>query len=120
MKCLKHETNAQHLGPASIIGQLCLAIKVDIRRVRKFRPNKTKGDRYNRPVDRVNSQGIPLAELNYTLRQPRFVRKAIRANRCLLCCREKVNEAGLCEFCYSQLDEPELRLAERWIAGVGP
>ncbi len=76
--------------------------------------------RYNPDVERVNSQGIPLEDLKYVLLHARFVHKARRVNRCLLCCEPNVNEAGLCDACYTQLPEAEAKLAERWIAGVEP
>ena len=45
---------------------------------------------------------------------------ARKADACLLCKNPRVNEAALCEVCYSALDDDELRLATRWLAGLGP
>lgn len=71
-------------------------------------------------MDRVNSQGLPRHQLAYVLTQPRHVRKAIKEDACLLCRTKGVNEAGLCDACYALLDDKELKLAERWLSGVGP
>lgn len=71
-------------------------------------------------MERWNSEGIPRDELPYALRTPRIVRLARRMDKCLLCCRREVNEAGLCTYCYSTLDGAELDLATRWLSGVGP
>lgn len=71
-------------------------------------------------MDRVNSQGIPRKQLTWVLTQPRHVKKAIRENACLLCRSNGVNEAGLCDMCYALLTDEELRLAEKWLGGVGP
>jgi hypothetical protein len=54
------------------------------------------------------------------LRNRRQVVAARKINSCLLCRRIGVNEAGLCDFCYSMLDGDELLLAVRWLQGVGP
>lgn len=58
--------------------------------------------------------------LEWTLKQRRHVNKAIKENACLLCRAQNVNEAGLCDTCYALLDDKELKVAERWLAGVGP
>jgi hypothetical protein len=71
-------------------------------------------------VDRLNSQGIPRKKLLWTLGQELIVKKAIKADSCLLCRANKVNEAGLCELCYSQLDDEELKAVDKWLSGVGP
>ena len=76
--------------------------------------------RHNREVDRLNPEGIPRNQLAFVLTQPRRVREARRIDACLLCRRASVNDAGLCEICYSMLDGEELRLATRWTVGGGP
>ncbi len=48
------------------------------------------------------------------------MKKAIKEDACLLCRTNKVNEAALCDTCYSLLDDEELKLAEKWLGGVGP
>jgi hypothetical protein len=70
--------------------------------------------------DRINAQGVPRDELYWVMSQSRFVRKARKIDRCLLCCANGVNEAALCDNCYTLLNEKELELAERWLSGVGP
>jgi hypothetical protein len=72
------------------------------------------------PVERLNSEGIPRDHLKHALRNKRLVRDARRINSCLLCRRIGVNEAGICEVCYSLLNDEEQRLAEAWIRGGGP
>jgi hypothetical protein len=73
------------------------------------------------PVDRLNSQGIPRDSLKFALGQRRIVMAARRTGSCMLCRRRGVNETGLCDVCYSLLDDPEeLRLANRWLTGEGP
>ncbi|MFZ4507946.1 MAG: hypothetical protein ACOYON_09650 [Fimbriimonas sp.] len=71
-------------------------------------------------MERENSEGIRRDELAYALSQRRFVMTARRIDSCLLCRRKRVNEAGLCDACYSSLDGREFELASRWLAGVGP
>ena len=71
-------------------------------------------------MDRVNAQGIQRHQLTWTLTQKRLVKKARRENACLLCRAKGVNEAALCDLCHALLNDEELRLAERWLAGVGP
>lgn len=70
--------------------------------------------------DRLNSEGIRREELRWVLTQRRMVLTARRINSCLLCRRIGVNESGLCEVCFSLLDDDESRLAGRWISGEGP
>ncbi len=70
-----------------------------------------------RKVDRVNSEGVLRQELAWHLKEGRFVKQARRQDSCLVCCASKVNEAGLCDVCYSNLTEEELLLATRWLAG---
>lgn len=71
-------------------------------------------------MDRLNGEGIRRQDLRWTLTQARFVRDARRIDRCLLCRRTSVNEAGLCVACWSTLDDEELALATRWTMGVAP
>ncbi|MBI1757237.1 MAG: hypothetical protein HY248_01920 [Fimbriimonas ginsengisoli] len=71
-------------------------------------------------MHRINPEGLPRHELIHALRSRRSVFKARRIRQCLLCRAGKVNEAGLCEVCYASLDDEELRLAGRWLSGVGP
>ena len=71
-------------------------------------------------MDRVNSQGIPRKQLLWTLTQHRHVLKAVKEDACLLCRTKGVNEAGLCDTCYALLNDEEIRLAEKWMSGVGP
>lgn len=71
-------------------------------------------------VERVNSEGILRRDLAWALTQRRMVALARRIDRCLLCRRERVNEAGLCDVCHATLTEEELRLVEMWMRGTGP
>ncbi|MEA2553739.1 MAG: hypothetical protein QOJ65_1915 [Fimbriimonadaceae bacterium] len=70
--------------------------------------------------DRLNSEGIRRDQLTWALRQRRVVGTARRINSCLLCRRIGVNESGLCEVCFSLLNDEESRLAGRWMSGEGP
>lgn len=72
-------------------------------------------------MDRLNSEGIRRQELLVALKDRKQVLTARRINSCLLCRRFGVNAAGLCEICYSMLDDgPELKAAERWLRGDAP
>ncbi len=71
-------------------------------------------------MDRINAQGLPRDQLLFALTQRRIVRQARKEDACLLCRQERVNEAGLCEYCIAILDEDEMKLAERWMNGSGP
>jgi hypothetical protein len=71
-------------------------------------------------MDRVNSAGILRSDLLQALQSPAMVRNARVTDTCILCRRNKVNAAGLCEVCYSLLNGAELRLATRWLSGEGP
>lgn len=71
-------------------------------------------------MDRYNAEGIRRADLLVTLKDRRKVREARKHDYCLLCRAERVNEAGLCNACYSCLDGEEHHVAAQWIAGVGP
>ena len=75
---------------------------------------------YTRGVDRLNPEGIPRKQLAFVLTQPRRVLEARRIDACLLCRREGVNAAALCEVCYAMLDGEEQSLATRWTSGGGP
>lgn len=70
--------------------------------------------------DRLNSEGIRRDELRWALTQRRIVAGARKINSCLLCRRIGVNEAGLCEVCFTLLSDEEARIAYRWISGEGP
>jgi hypothetical protein len=71
-------------------------------------------------VDRLNGEGILRKNLILALRDRRAVGTARRINSCLLCRRIGVNEAALCDVCYSMLDGEELVWAQKWLTGVGP
>lgn len=71
-------------------------------------------------MDRLNSEGIPRGQLLYALSNRKIVENARKTDCCLLCCRADVNEAGLCRWCYSSLDQPEITAAVKWTSGVGP
>ncbi len=71
-------------------------------------------------MDRINSEGIQRWRLSIALTDRHQVLNARKADMCLLCRRHRVNEAGLCDVCYSGLEGDEFRLASRWLSGVGP
>lgn len=71
-------------------------------------------------MDRLNGEGIPRHHLLLALKNRKVVLDARRIDACLLCRNRRVNEAGLCDSCYAVLDGEELRLVNRWMAGVGP
>lgn len=71
-------------------------------------------------MDRLNSEGIIRSDLIWVLLRKDLVSAARQTDSCLLCRARHINEAGLCESCYSTLDDPELDLAERWMAGTSP
>jgi hypothetical protein len=71
-------------------------------------------------MSRINSEGIPREDLLFALRTPRMVSEARRIDSCLLCRNRRVNEAGLCDVCYTMLDGEEFRLVGRWLSGEGP
>jgi hypothetical protein len=71
-------------------------------------------------VERLNEEGILRADLMWALTQRRMVYTARRINRCLLCRRAGVNEAGVCDVCNACLTEDEQRLVEGWLRGTGP
>lgn len=71
-------------------------------------------------MSRFNSEGIHREDLIHVLRVPRLVQQARRIDSCLICRNAKVNEAGLCDVCYTMLDGAELRLASQWLSGQGP
>lgn len=81
-------------------------------------PQEPRG--YPKTMERVNSEGIRRVDLRLALRTRRMVAEARRVDTCLLCRRHKVNEAGLCDVCYSTLEGDELELAVAWMRGVGP
>ncbi len=69
---------------------------------------------------RLNPEGIPRNQLMYALGNREMVAFRRKMDSCFLCCRPDVNEAGLCRYCYSALDTPEIQAAVRWTSGVGP
>lgn len=71
-------------------------------------------------MERVNSEGIPRSDLKWALTERRMVMTARKINRCLLCRRIRVNEAGLCDVCTASLNDEEQELVERWRRGTGP
>lgn len=71
-------------------------------------------------MERLNSEGIPRSRLIHVLRQPLVVGKARTMDSCLLCRHTEVNAAGLCDACYTQLNDAEQALAQRWLTGEGP
>lgn len=71
-------------------------------------------------MERQNPEGIQRSELLYCLSNKKIVFFARETDSCMLCCRPNVNEAGLCRWCYSSLDTPEIQVAVKWMSGVGP
>ncbi len=72
-------------------------------------------------MERLNSEGIPRHQLKFALSRPSTVQTARRVDKCILCKRKGVNEAGLCDLCYPLIQDPEeLKLVERWLSGEGP
>jgi hypothetical protein len=71
-------------------------------------------------VSRLNSEGIRRGDLCFALTQPKMVGDARRIGSCLLCRNGPVNEAGLCDICFSLLSDEEYRLANKWLTGEGP
>lgn len=69
---------------------------------------------------RVHPEGVRRSELAWVLTQPHLVETAVRIDRCLLCRDQRVNEAGLCDICFSHLDPEEQALADAWCAGAMP
>ncbi|MFY9235070.1 MAG: hypothetical protein WAO58_11505 [Fimbriimonadaceae bacterium] len=69
---------------------------------------------------RLNSEAIPRKDLALALRNRRLVREFRRIDKCVLCRRVGVNEAALCDVCYSLLNDEEAPLAEAWLRGGGP
>lgn len=70
--------------------------------------------------DRLHPEGVRRYELAWVLAQARFVRVAVATDRCLLCRNPRVNEAGLCDVCWTYLTDEELAIAERWTIGTAP
>jgi hypothetical protein len=71
-------------------------------------------------MSRFNSEGVPRDALLWTLTQRDKVMRARKLDSCLLCCSPKVNEGGLCDKCMAIVTKEELKLVEKWMAGVGP
>lgn len=68
----------------------------------------------------MNAEGIPRKDLSWVLKRPDLVKTAKRIDKCLLCRRSNVNDAGLCDICTAALDDAEIKLVERWMRGDGP
>ncbi len=71
-------------------------------------------------MERWNSEAIPRDQLRWALSNAEVIRKARRVGRCLLCRRDEVNEAALCQVCWALLSDEELAAASRWLIGVAP
>ena len=69
-------------------------------------------------MDRLNSEGIWRHDLLLTLKTPHLVNAARDKDRCLLCARNGLNAAGLCDICYSQLNGEELIWATKYMNGM--
>ncbi|MBX3118683.1 MAG: hypothetical protein KF784_06430 [Fimbriimonadaceae bacterium] len=70
-------------------------------------------------MDRINSEGIPRDLLKVALKEPEIIRVAVKNDACLLCRNRKVNEAGICQVCFTMLNDEEVKLAEAWMSGRG-
>lgn len=75
---------------------------------------------YTFGVDRLNEEGVPRDQLLAALKRPDLVEFARKHDRCMVCGRKRVNEAGVCPGCYATLGDAELKIAERWLAGAMP
>lgn len=71
-------------------------------------------------MDRHNSEGGPRETLKWVLTQRPHVMAARKIDKCLLCRAPRVNEAGLCNYCWALLRDDELKLGEAWLNGTGP
>ncbi|MCW5935742.1 MAG: hypothetical protein KIT11_00350 [Fimbriimonadaceae bacterium] len=71
-------------------------------------------------MSRDNPSGLKREELSWALTKPRLVAAACRSDSCLLCRGTGVDSSGLCGGCTILLTDEELRLVERWRAGIGP
>lgn len=71
-------------------------------------------------MERWNPEAIPRHQLKFALTNPSYVKSARKVDSCLLCRNPKVNEAGLCDVCWSVLSDSELKLALRWLTGEAP
>ncbi len=71
-------------------------------------------------MDRLHPQAVPREHLGWALTQERIVKRAVRDDLCMLCCAKRVNEAGLCDVCYSGLNATEFQEAEKWLTGARP
>lgn len=83
-------------------------------------PTPNTSHRYTGDVERMNSEAIPMHQLILALKDPKMVPEFRRIDRCLLCRRQRVNEAALCESCWALLGDDEIRQAERWLNGGQP
>jgi hypothetical protein len=66
---------------------------------------------------RFNSDGIERGELLIALRTVSVVRAAVARGSCLLCRKNSVNAAGLCEGCAANLSDIEQEAARPWLEG---
>lgn len=69
-------------------------------------------------MDRINPEGYPWDDMKYHLTRPDHVKTAVQTDSCMACKGKRVNEAGLCDLCTSQLSAEELSLVEKWMAGT--
>ncbi|MBL8087490.1 MAG: hypothetical protein JNM85_05385 [Chthonomonas sp.] len=71
-------------------------------------------------MDRETAAGIPRSSFLWALSRPDIVQQYRKINLCMLCRREGVNAAGICDNCYHVLNSPEIDAVQRWLSGVGP
>lgn len=70
--------------------------------------------------EKFNPEGLTRQQFLHALQTPALINAAIKRDRCLICCRTKVNEAGICDVCYAELSEKENELVVRWLRGAMP
>lgn len=71
-------------------------------------------------MSRIHREGVPRDDLLIALRTKSMVITARETDTCMLCCAKKVNDAGICQMCMPLVSDEELKVIERWMAGVGP
>ncbi|MCE9559907.1 MAG: hypothetical protein K8R88_13280 [Armatimonadetes bacterium] len=71
-------------------------------------------------MTRWNAEGVHLKDLPYALSRVDIVSLYRNMNRCMLCMRVGVNEAGVCGVCYSMLDGEPLKAVLEWTMGKRP
>ena len=71
-------------------------------------------------MPRIHREGILRGDLLIALRTKSKVITARETDTCMLCCAKKVNDAGICQMCMPLVSDEELKVIERWMAGVGP